>query len=550
MSGKDDGGITLNPMSAGSRGRGGSGASNASRPSRRSRRMSMLDMRGSASALIPPPSKVKEEGCTRQVVIKIVQSWQFDLAIIVAIIANAIVIGIATNQLEVGDDTGDEGAWAVVEHCFVALFLVEMILKLVAQQCNFWKDGWNCFDAVLVCTSVLDMWILTPIIEDTSFLIALPILRALRVARVARLARIAAFFKELHLLWGALLNSLRSLFWLLILMLTVMYISAVMLTRLIGKNGVYDDDPALRADIELWFGSVSGSMYTLFQIMTLESWSMGIVRPVLAKQPLMWLFFIPYIIGTTLMILNLITGAVVDKTLGASALKGEEKRRARRDQMDAVMPDLEAVFAEMDTDGDELLDLAELKAGLNNPKIVKTLQKLDIPIASGLAETVFAILDDDHSGHVSFVEFLHTLMALQEDIGKMDFQLLQANVARLDRLVTGLHDQQRRDSRGIDMLLEASGMRPPSLDTTPSHVGGTGSPRRRPSRQPALKAVLEGFHGPGAGAGAALAPLSEMEEDAGPPSAPPASAGGDAPPPLPPPTQGDGIAPPLPPRDD
>jgi len=53
-------------------------------------------------------------------------------------------------------------------------------------------------------------------------------------------------------------------------------------------------------------------MYTLFQIMTLESWSMGIVRPVMKEFPLAWLFFVPFILVTTFAILNLFIGIIVD----------------------------------------------------------------------------------------------------------------------------------------------------------------------------------------------------------------------------------------------
>ena len=53
-------------------------------------------------------------------------------------------------------------------------------------------------------------------------------------------------------------------------------------------------------------------MYTLFQIMTLESWSMGIVRPVMKEYPLAWIFFVPFILVTTFAILNLFIGIIVD----------------------------------------------------------------------------------------------------------------------------------------------------------------------------------------------------------------------------------------------
>ncbi len=60
-----------------------------------------------------------------------------------------------------------------------------------------------------------------------------------------------------------------------------------------------------------WFGSLGGSLYTLFQIMTLESWSMGIVRPVMEEHPYAWAFFVPFIVVATFTILNLFIGIIV-----------------------------------------------------------------------------------------------------------------------------------------------------------------------------------------------------------------------------------------------
>jgi len=61
-----------------------------------------------------------------------------------------------------------------------------------------------------------------------------------------------------------------------------------------------------------WFGTLQGSLYTLFQIMTLESWSMGIARPVMEQFPSAWIFFIPFILLSTFMILNFVIGLIVD----------------------------------------------------------------------------------------------------------------------------------------------------------------------------------------------------------------------------------------------
>ena len=84
------------------------------------------------------------------------------------------------------------------------------------------------------------------------------------------------------------------------IIILIFYISSV-LTTTFFENKFYE-----------WFGTVGSSMYTLFQIMTLESWSMGIVRPVMKEFPLAWLFFVPFILVTTFAVLNLFIGIIVD----------------------------------------------------------------------------------------------------------------------------------------------------------------------------------------------------------------------------------------------
>ena len=84
------------------------------------------------------------------------------------------------------------------------------------------------------------------------------------------------------------------------IIILIFYISSVLTTTFFGDK-FYE-----------WFGTVGSSMYTLFQIMTLESWSMGIVRPVMKEFPLAWLFFVPFILVTTFAVLNLFIGIIVD----------------------------------------------------------------------------------------------------------------------------------------------------------------------------------------------------------------------------------------------
>ena len=116
-------------------------------------------------------------------------------------------------------------------------------------------------------------------------------------------------------------NALPGMGSVFLLMALIFYISAVMATKLFASA------------FPEWFGSLWLSLYSLFQIMTLESWSMGIVRPVMEVYPYAWLFFVPFIMVTTFAVVNLIVGLVVNSMQEAHAEETNAVTDAYRDEV-------------------------------------------------------------------------------------------------------------------------------------------------------------------------------------------------------------------------
>jgi voltage-gated sodium channel len=163
----------------------------------------------------------------------------------------------------------------------LAIFVVEIALKLVAFRLAFFREGWNVFDFLIVAIS------LAPATEGFAVLRALRILRVLRaVSLVPSLRRVVE----------GLIRALPGMGSVFMLMSLIFYIGSVMATKLFAHS--HPD----------WFGSIGASAYSLFQIMTLESWSMGIVRPVMEVHPWAWAFFVPFILVTTFAVVNLVVG--------------------------------------------------------------------------------------------------------------------------------------------------------------------------------------------------------------------------------------------------
>ena len=130
------------------------------------------------------------------------------------------------------------------------------------------------------------------------------------------------------------------------------YVFSVMATKLFG------------ASFEEWFGTVGASAYSLFQVMTLESWSMGIVRPVMEVYPYAWLFFLPFILVTSFTVLNLFIGIIVDAMQSQHEAEREAERAAEAAQAERGQSDRAAILTEIRA---LRAEIAELKTAKDAP---------------------------------------------------------------------------------------------------------------------------------------------------------------------------------------
>jgi len=214
--------------------------------------------------------------------------------IIVIICLNAVTLGMETSP-SIMAEYGD--LLIALDKIFLWIFVVELGLKLIGQGLGFFRQGWNIFDFIIVGIALL----------PSSG--ALSVLRSLRILRVLRLISVVPSMRRVV---EALMRSIPGLGSILLLMSLIFYVSSVIATKLYSEN------------FPQWFGTIGESAYSLFQIMTLESWSMGIVRPVLEQSPQAWAFFVPFILVTTFAVVNLVVGIVV----GAMQEEHEEEKKA------------------------------------------------------------------------------------------------------------------------------------------------------------------------------------------------------------------------------
>ena len=232
---------------------------------------------------------------------KIIENKYFVTFITIVIIINAITLGLETSP-EIKAEFGV--ILSLIDKIALTIFTIELITKILVYKLRFFKDGWNVFDFLIVAVSLI------PASGPFS------VLRAFRIFRTLRLLSIVPSMKRII---QAIFISIPGILSVGTIIILIFYISSVLTTTFFGER-FYE-----------WFGTIGNSMYTLFQIMTLESWSMGIVRPVMKEFPLAWLFFVPFILVTTFAILNLFIGIIVDAMQQISKDGSHEEKKSEID---------------------------------------------------------------------------------------------------------------------------------------------------------------------------------------------------------------------------
>ncbi len=237
--------------------------------------------------------------------------------ILAVIIFNAITLGLSTSDV-INAQIGS--ILKVIDRIVLGIFVTELLLKFFAYRLDFFRNAWNIFDLVVVTLGLL------PDRDGLS---------ALRGLRVIRAMRLLSVIPQMRAVVQALLDALPGMGAVIIMISIVFYVFGVMATLMYGPS--FDE----------WFGTLGRSLYSLFQIMTLESWSMGIVRPVMEEYPTAWAFFVPFIVITAFSVLNLFIGLLVNTMQSAVEADAEaefeklrELVRSETDIVDAHVKEL------------------------------------------------------------------------------------------------------------------------------------------------------------------------------------------------------------------
>jgi len=433
---------------------------------------------------------------------RFIDSFRFQLFIGFLICLNAAEIGLEADLNRTGENSI---VWDISESAFLVIWIAEAVVRLHEERVQYFCSCWNLLDLFLVILGVFETWILRLIIQSSGgssaslgSLSVLRLLRILRMLRLLRLIKLARLFKELWLIINGFLQSLRTLAWVLLLLFLVIYSGGIYMTIIVGHTCETDyadwHDPC-----EELFGGVVRSMYTLFQVMTFESWSMVIARPVLKEKAWLFLFFLAFLMITSFGLLNIIVGVIVENTLEAADEQRVAEEESRRKEMSKTLTALRRVFEEADTNGDGILDLSEFRAILEKPDVAEIVKGLELPIAQ--PDRLFEAIDQEENGNITIAQFIDGALKLKEApsplemrVSAMQVRSLWLKMGKLEQMMAILLDHC-----GLASLELVSPRTPPSskrqarqLQSLPSMTFSQPSPVPLLTLPESAKATMNG----------------------------------------------------------
>jgi len=376
---------------------------------------------------------------------KVVVSSQFDFAITIVVVMNALLIG-AQVQHDAVSHTSAE-AFEILEHLCTFIFLIELVARLLVHRRQFFlsplERWWNIFDFFLVGVSLIDTAVTLTLsgggLDGPGAFVG-KLGRVIRMFRIMRIIRTVRFLSQLRVMMYMIISSLQSLFWILVIMLGLIYIFAVVLTQ--GATDYLKesrDSPGhfeYHNEISDMYGTLFDTMYTLFQCMS------GGISWGVASQPMRgpgWVLeaiVIGYVFFMVFAVANIVNGVFVD---GAIELAKRDrttmmqKQRERDENKESHLVDLLTI---MDSNGDNLITDEEFLESLEREEVRDYISALDVEIND--AKEFFQLLDADGSGQVDIIEFVTGMQKFRGEAKSIDIHMMLHENRKLFKVVGGL----------------------------------------------------------------------------------------------------------------
>lgn len=353
-----------------------------------------------------------------------VESLFFQMAIGAVITANAVVIGLET------DLRGHANLWHELEDAFLLIFLLELLFKFcIYGIVGFFTNpdrNWNVFDFLIVTLGVTDRIISHLSYErkgsGARFFVLL--MRTFRLLRLLRIIRIFRLMKQLFLLANSMVEAASAVFWVSVLSVLILYVAAVVVTRLVGQPGLGTHDAPLLDEFRVeHFGTVPTSMLTLFRLMTFPDLEQ--FKPVCDWMPGMTGFFVGFIIFMSFAMVSLLTGVITESLLEKGKLREDERRFDRERARRMLAEDLRRAFQDRGAGG--VLNRHQFEQC--KEAVLRLCSQHTMRLRPKDLDALFELVDDG-SGNIDSEELLYGMVQLNSEVRPMAVMELRRLVVR------------------------------------------------------------------------------------------------------------------------
>eukprot|EP00440_Ansanella_granifera_P055394 gb/GFBE01060051.1/.p1 GENE.gb/GFBE01060051.1/~~gb/GFBE01060051.1/.p1 ORF type:complete len:617 (+),score=117.16 gb/GFBE01060051.1/:1-1851(+) len=394
----------------------------------------------------------KDEEFEKTFLQKITEGRAYEYASIVLIVMNSAFIGWQTQhmaeraeqdaRLGTPQQTDTPPVFTVLSMMFNVLFTLDLVLRWAAAGLSgFWWtkiDGWsenlswNILDTIIVLIGFLDMAMLViSLATDGSAESALSefsvhrVIRIVRVVKVARVIRVMKFFRELRMMVFSIINSSKSLVWVILVLALMFYIFGI--TFVAGATGYLDtsdkwNDPD-NGDLVVFFGTLDRAFVALYMAMSGgNDWVVYYEALALTGNIYHFLFLL-FITFAIFAVVNIVTGVFVDSALQSNHVDQAMLIQEELEVKKAKLASMKEVFENLDEDGTGTFTIDEFENRLRDERVQAYFSTLKLDV--GDAKALFRLLDYDQSNEITIDEFVEGCSQLQGEARSLDAKIMQ-----------------------------------------------------------------------------------------------------------------------------
>lgn len=396
------------------------------RPTRSNQKPSKKQMIKAAFARTAESMKTEAKPTAFQ---EFVRSNQVRGACSTMIMLNALFMGVAAHfELQaLIKDRSMEKWWEYTEYGFALFFLLELILRLIAERSEFIFSedcAWNLFDTFLVLLSIIDVALGMFTEAEAVNLSFARSLRIFRFARILRIVRVFRFFYTFRLMVYSVLYSIVSLLWVFVLLAFAIYFFAIFFLNGVAEHfrGASPKDSEFDDTLLGLFGTLPGTALALFQgISGGLDWD-DLMTPLMQLSWVYGVLFFFYIFFMVFGVLNVVMASFVES---ATQISRKDRELVTRNEMEKNMQYAQSIrrfFHEADEDGTGTLSWEEFEKYLQNDKVQAYFQSFELDVTQ--ARTLFKLLDLDESNDVGIDEFIEGCMRMKGPARSIDVNML------------------------------------------------------------------------------------------------------------------------------